>query len=347
MFLRNAWYVAAWEREITDLPYGTTILGDRVAIYRRSDGRYAAVEDACPHRKLPLSLGRVQGDEIECGYHGLTFDCTGVCTKAPTHGGPPPPGASIAWYPIEARYGLLWIWMGDPATANPDDIFPVEHWGDPEWGTTTGDDMVMACNYLYITDNLLDPSHVAWVHPTSFAGQRSEDTPMETTVNDDGVIVWRWMMDTEPAPFYAPYLQFAGNTDRKQQYEVRYPSNALIKAFFCPVGTGGEGRPLHPDTFVMDSYNFLTPVDETHTRYFWFQQRNVSPNDDAVSERFAASVLFAFTEDKRILAAVQAGMDSMRSANINLRSDAGGTRFRRRLSAMIEAEAADSVASGE
>ena len=344
MFLRNAWYVAAWEREIGSDPYGTKILNALIAIYRRTDGTYAALEDACPHRKLPMSMGRVQGDNLECGYHGLTFDCAGMCVKAPTNQGVIP-DVSLRSYPIEARYGLLWIWMGDPSLADTDTIFKVEHWGDPAWGTTAGDDMVMACNYLHITDNLLDPSHVAWVHPTSFAGQGSDETPMATTIREDGsaedgVTVWRWMMDTEPAPFYAPYLPFEGNTDRKQQYEVRYPSLALIKAFFCPAGTGGEGQPLHPDTFVMDSYNFLTPVDDTHTRYFWFQQRNVFPNDKDVDERFAASVLFAFTEDKRILGAVQAGLDNMTTPNINLRSDSGGVRFRRRLNQMIAAEEA-------
>ena len=76
-----------------------------------------------------------------------------------------------------------------------------------------------------------------------------------------------------------------GCVHRKQQYEVRYPSLALIKAYFSPAGTGGEGKPLHPQTFIMDSYNFLTPVDESTTRYFWFQQRNVAPHDDDVSCR--------------------------------------------------------------
>ena len=239
MFLRNAWYVAAWEREVGDGPHSLTLLGEHVVVYRTTDGRYAAMEDACPHRKLPLSMGRVHGDIIECGYHGLQFDCHGVCVKAPTHGGPAPHSASLRAYAIEARYGLLWMWMGDPADADPAAIFPVEHWGDPAWGTTVGDDMVMNCNYLYITDNLLDPSHVAWVHPTSFAGPGTDDTPMQTTVADDGVTVWRWMMDTEPAPFYAPYLPFAGNTDRKQQYEVRYPSNATDP---CPARSAA--RPL-------------------------------------------------------------------------------------------------------
>jgi vanillate O-demethylase monooxygenase subunit len=341
MFLRNAWYAVAWEREISDTPYATTVVGDPVAIYRGAGGTYGALADACPHRKVPLSMGRVQGDDIECGYHGLVFDRAGTCVKAPGNDRPPQ-GAFVRSYPIEPRYGLLWMWMGDPERADPADIFEAEHWDDPAWGSTDGDDMVIGCNYLHITDNLLDPSHVAWVHPGSFAGDGSDEVPLETTIADDGVTTWRWMLDTAPAPFYAPYLRFDGNCDRKQHYEVRYPSNALIKAFIAPAGTGGEDRPLHPDTFIMDSFNFLTPIDETTTRYFWFQMRNVAPDDTEVSRRFAASVRSAFEEDREILQASQRGMDESTTPNINLRTDGGGIRFRRRLHQMIDAE----VASG-
>lgn len=340
MFVRNTWYAAAWEREVVDGPFAATIAGQRLALFRRTDGSYAALADACPHRKLPLSMGRVQGDVLECGYHGLQFDCTGTCVKAPTNG-TVPPGASVAAFPVHARYGLLWVWLGDPALADPADIFPVRHWGEPGWGCTVGDDMVVRCHHLYISDNLLDPSHVAWVHPGSFAGAGTDDTPMETTVADSGVTVWRWLFDTPPPPFYAPYLPFTGNCDRKQQYEVRFPAHALITAVFCPAGTGGEGRDLPDDTFVMDSYNFLTPVDEHTTRYFWFQMRNVAADDEQVSLDFAASVKAAFAEDKVVLEAVQRGMDAAAAAGetpLNLRSDTGGVRFRRRLSDLIEAE---------
>ena len=339
MFLRNAWYVAAWEREVGEAPYATTILGEQVAIYRGASGKYAALSDACPHRKVPLSMGRVKGDDVECGYHGLVFDCTGSCVRAPGDA-KPPLGAEVRSYPIEPRYGLLWIWMGEQQLAEPSEIFEVEHWGDPAWGTTAGDDMVFACNYLHITDNLLDPSHVAWVHPGSFAGDGSDDTPQQVTIADDGVTVWRWMLDTSPAPFYAPYLRFAGNCDRKQQYEMRYPCNALIKAYIAPAGTGGEDRPLHPDAFLMDSFNFLTPVDETTTRYFWFQMSNMPTEDDEeVSRSFAASVRGAFEEDRVILQASQRGMAESTSSTVNLRTDSGGIRFRHRLAQLIEAEA--------
>ena len=82
MYLRNAWYVAAWDHEVGRSLTPTTILGEGVVLYRREDGVPVALEDACPHRKLPLSMGRLKGDEVECGYHGLTFDCSGACPRA-------------------------------------------------------------------------------------------------------------------------------------------------------------------------------------------------------------------------------------------------------------------------
>ena len=72
-------------------------------------------------------------------------------------------------------------------------------------------------------DNLLDPTHVAWVHESSFATAATKDTPLRVTKTDSGVIVHRWMMDHEPAPFYKKVIGFQGNCDRLQHYEVRYP----------------------------------------------------------------------------------------------------------------------------
>jgi phenylpropionate dioxygenase-like ring-hydroxylating dioxygenase large terminal subunit len=337
MFLKNAWYVAAWDHEVDRTLTLKTILGENVVFYRREEGAPVALEDACPHRKLPLSMGRLKGDQVECGYHGLTFDCAGACTRVPG-AERIPHVARVRSYPVEERYGLVWIWMGDVAAADPSKIFAVEHWGDPAWGLNRGESMMLDCNYLYMTDNLLDPSHVAWVHVSSFASAACEETPLETTIGQNGVTVWRWMLDSEPAPFYAPYLKFSGNCDRKQHYEVHYPCNAIIKAIFSPAGTGGEGLPLHPDTFLMDSYNFMTPVDETHTRYYWFQMRNFAPDDAEVSKRFAASVRGAFEEDRIVLQAVQKGMDNKSAPNIDLKIDAGPLRFRRRIAQLIAAE---------
>ena len=67
MVLRNAWYVAAWERELESSPLAVKLPDEAIVLYRKTDGTPAALEDACPHRKLPLSMGRIKGDHLACG----------------------------------------------------------------------------------------------------------------------------------------------------------------------------------------------------------------------------------------------------------------------------------------
>jgi phenylpropionate dioxygenase-like ring-hydroxylating dioxygenase large terminal subunit len=242
MFLKNAWYVAAWDHELAAQLLPVRVLGEAIVLYRQTNGTVVALEDACPHRKLPLSMGRIKGDHVECGYHGLTFDGKGICTRVPGVE-KIPHVARVQAYPIVERYGLLWVWMGPADQADATKIFDVDHWGDPAWGLNRGDAMTLECNYLYMTDNLLDPSHVAWVHPSSFGNAAAEEAPLQTTIGEHGVTVWRWMLDVEPAPFYAPYLKFNGPCDRKQHYEVHYPCHAIIKAVFTPPARGARTAP--------------------------------------------------------------------------------------------------------
>jgi phenylpropionate dioxygenase-like ring-hydroxylating dioxygenase large terminal subunit len=339
MFLRNAWYVAVWEEEVANALVSVELLDEKIVIFRKIDGSFAALEDSCPHRKIPLSMGRLKGDTVECGYHGLTFDGTGTCVRSPSSNSIPP-DAKVKSYPTMSRYGLVWIWMGDPILADPALIVTIDEWGDERWGTSRGKSMTVDCNYLYLVDNLLDPTHVAWVHQSSFGNADCEDVALKVASAPEGVTVSRWIYDTDPAPFYSKFLKFAGRCDRKQHYEVRYPSTAVIKAVFTPAGTGGDDdAPVHDAVFLMDSYNFLTPVNDHQTRYFWFQLRNFAPDDAEVSAEFADGVRTAFEEDRVILNAVQRGMSDKRTPNIDLKVDLGSFRFRRGLSLKIDAEA--------
>lgn len=333
-FLKNAWYAASWADEITAALTPLEILGERVVLYRTSDGQCAALEDACPHRMLPLSMGRLVEDTVVCGYHGLTFDAAGACVAAPTSVAIPPK-ACVRAYPLAERYGLVWIWMGDPVRADPALIVEIPHWGSPGWGYNRGPVMPLDCHYLYVADNLLDPTHVTWVHPGSFADASCAAVPIETTSRPEGVTAARWLLDVEPAPFYAKHLKFPGRADRLQHYEVRYPANAIIKAVFVPAGSGGKGQPLHADAFLMDSFNFITPVNARQSRYFWFQLRNFAANDEAVSRKLTDDVKHAFEEDRMILNAVQIGMDTSSKPTIDLKNDLASHRFRTALARMI------------
>jgi vanillate O-demethylase monooxygenase subunit len=88
----------------------------------------------------------------------------------------------------------------------------------------------------------------------------------------------------------------------------------------------------------MDSYNFMTPVDEGQTKYYWFQMRNFAPDDEEVSRQFAKSVRGAFDEDRVVLNAVQKGMANKRTPNLDLKIDVGPLRFRRNLAKLIDSE---------
>jgi vanillate O-demethylase monooxygenase subunit len=201
-----------------------------------------------------------------------------------------------------------------------------------------GDALNVNANYLYLTDNLLDPSHVAWVHKTSFGAAGTDDTPMEIETSASGVTVSRWIMDREPPQFYAALVKFTGNCDRLQHYEVRYPSIAINRSIFTPAGTGGPDGSLSEQAYLMVSYNFLTPLDEENTRYHWFLHRNTDPDDETATASIAEGARAAFVEDREVLEAVQVGMKGSGGARFNLGIDAGAAQFRRQLELLIAAE---------
>lgn len=146
------------------------------------------------------------------------------------------------------------------------------------------------------------------------------------------------MMDVEPAPFYKKIVEFNGNCDRLQHYELRYSFHAIIRAVFTPGGTGGEDGPLHDKTFIMDSYNFMTPETAGRTRYYWFQLRNVRPGDEKLSKMMSDDVKHACEEDRDVLKALQMGMSGKKTGHIDLPIDGGQLRFRRQLEVLIDKE---------
>lgn len=338
MFLRNTWYVAGWSKDYDRTLKAETLLGENIVFYRTEEGAPVALEDACPHRKLPLSKGNLKGDTVECGYHGLTFDCLGTCVASPTQPDLLPKKAVVKSYPVVDRYRLLWIWMGDPEKADPDSIFPIDNFDDPTWGYTDGGELEIGCNYLWIVDNLLDPSHVAWVHVTSFAGGGTDGTPLDVEKTERGVVVSRWIYDQPASPYYAGLVKFEGNCDRKQHYEMCFPAIGLNRSIYTPAGTGGPEKPPVDKTYVNISYNFMTPIDADRSKYIWFQHRNTDPDDKAVSEQMNAGAVMAFNEDREVLEAVHDGMKNKATPNIDLGLDAGAKLFRRALDQRIAAE---------
>ncbi len=178
-FPLNAWYAAAWDVDLKQALFPRTICGKHVVMYRQSNGRVAALEDACWHRLVPLSKGRLDGDTVVCGYHGLKYNAQGRCTYMPSQE-TINPSACVRSYPVVERHRFVWLWMGDPALADPA-LVPDMHWNDdPAWAGD-GKTIHVKCDYRLVVDNLMDLTHETFVHGSSIGNDHVAEAPFDVT----------------------------------------------------------------------------------------------------------------------------------------------------------------------
>ena len=224
-FLMNCWYVAAWDYELIDgklLP--RTLLDKPVVLYRGDSGRVVALDNRCAHRGAKLSNGRREGDCLRCMYHGLKFDPSGKCVQIPGQDNIPP-RLGVRSYPVVERDHLIWIWMGDPAQADPAKILDFPYLRDPNWRGKP-DYMHYDANYLLIVDNLSDFAHLAFVHTKTLGGSeeyayKSKPTAIERL--EDGFRVERWHMDADAPPFHKKVDSTAERVDRRNIARMYVP----------------------------------------------------------------------------------------------------------------------------
>jgi phenylpropionate dioxygenase-like ring-hydroxylating dioxygenase large terminal subunit len=346
VFLRNCWYVAAWREEVTRIPLARILLSLPVMLYRTEKGEAVALEDRCCHRNLPLSMGFIEGDNVRCGYHGLKFAPSGQCIEIP---GQPqiPPDARVTRYPLIERWGLLWIWMGDPEQVD-ESLLPQWHYlAEPGWAVIKGNDtkpMPMKCNWELNNDNLLDLSHVAHVHPKTLGGHGTDTNPVITERLERSVRMSRWMPNLDPIPLWTTYIGDMGKVDRWQITEAELPSHCMVDVGFAPAGTTtiDKGRENAPRMRVM-----LTSTPETANTSFLFyaQIRNWGVEDIAFTDRFARDSRGIFDEDIVVMEAQQRIANSMPNARtIDIRSDAPHLAMRKLVQQALDAEQRDAKA---
>lgn len=344
-FLRNCWYVAAWSGEVGGNLLARTILEVPMVLFRKADGGVAALLDRCPHRLLPLSKGSLRGDTIECGYHGLTFDCSGRCVRAPGQDRIPP-AARVQSFPVAEHLGMVWVWPGDAALADRALLFDkLTRWQDaqgeaPAWGLSCGPYTHVKCNYQLLTENLVDPAHVTYVHKSTLGTPAMADIPVETTQIGDTLLVTRWTPDSPAAPILQRFGKWPGNVDRWQYYWLYPPSIAVVD--FGSHLPGMEHSDAARDAGIrIYSSHFLTPETEGSTHYFWFQLRNFAPTDLQVSRDITDQFVVAFAEDKRVLEAIEeAERQPFVTERVKLALDSGSVRLRRTVARLIEEERA-------
>ena len=338
MFRKNCWYVAAWDHEVTQKPLARTLLCEPIVLFRREDGGAVALEDRCCHRALPLSMGKVIGDRLQCGYHGLEFNPAGECVMIPGQD-MIPPDAKVKSYPLVERWKWLWIWMGDPALAD-DRLIPNWWWFDhPEWELVKGKYLKLGCNYQLITDNLLDLSHLAYVHLNTLGTTDISEFPIKTDREKDMVRMTRWIIDRPAPPMFQALGNFEGTVDRWQIVETFSPCLTQIRAGACDAGScnpdlGEPGEGMH-----IRSLNAPTPETKTSTYYFFGHARDFAIGNKEVSDDLFSMVSQTFDEDVVILEAQQKMLtDWPENGLIDINLDAPGIAVRRMLARDIEAE---------
>jgi len=337
-FLYNNWYVAAFSADLGRAPLGRKICGRSVVLFRDATGQAAALEDRCIHRGMPLSHGgECEGDIIRCPYHGLEYDRAGICTKIPGQDRIPA-AARLKTYPLVEQDALLWVWPGDPAKADPQDIIRYPYHTDPAWVWSRGQ-LHVAAGWQLLNDNLLDLSHLQYVHRKTIGGHPEEDARAKLSAQREGnrVSVARWLLDMDAPPFHRAVCGFKGRIDRWQEIEFM-PGVLRFYSGATDAGTGAfEGR--REGGMHLRHFHAITPETAASTNYFFSQARNFNLADVDLTENMHKMMVATFEEDRGILEPQQAALSEDDGRELtNIRTDLGTAHARRIIAEMLAAE---------
>ena len=295
---RNCWWVAAFTEEVTRDLLGRWLLDTPVLLYRRENGTVAAIENRCPHRGAPLSLGCLKGDAVQCGYHGFTFDSSGQCIDVPSMKAPLP-AARIRSFAVVEQAPFVWVWLGDPARI---ESVPAPH--QPDWIGQTGfaerhGRIDIDANYMLLKENVLDLTHFGYVHASTFKITDWVDPPRFVTEGEVTGYHQSFSSSLLP-PVFAEPMGLAPGTPYDRENYGSFITPALQVAavdLIEPVSRNVTGR--------FRVIHATTPIDATHMHYFWMVGRDFG-TDDTAMDALSAITKVGFAEDEAMIEAIQA-----------------------------------------
>jgi phenylpropionate dioxygenase-like ring-hydroxylating dioxygenase large terminal subunit len=350
-FVRNLWYVAGWSH---DVPPGQivprVIAGEPIALYRRSDGSLVALADQCPHRQAPLSMGRLEGDDLRCMYHGLKFAPSGKCLQIPGQARIPA-SAKVKTYAVAERNSWIWVWLAEPGAADERRIPRSIGLEDRAWSLRP-QTIEYAANYQLINDNLTDFSHLAFVHEKTIGrGSKHAESQSEVHEIDQGIVISRWH-ESVPSTFPNSAESL---TDTWTYYSYLAPGIMYKVRALHPVGTADRLAHAAPPEDLEPLYasmncHAVTPVDATSSRYlFSIGPRRRDDLGGEISQRMFDLANQAFLEDKVMIEAQQRGLQRFPPPPrpITIAHDKGPVLMRRAIERLIGAEALINTAGNQ
>ena len=308
-FVKNAWTIAAWAEEFDNGPLARTIMNQPIVLFRDTADNVGALEDRCCHRGAPLTLGTVVEQGLQCGYHGLIFDTAGTCVVVPGQNNIPPE-ARVVSYPVVERDQIVWIWMGDPALADEIEVIPYPFHDQPDKWPHRKEVFRIKANYMLMVDNLMDLTHLGYVHTKTIGGDPDTHVAaeMETRPTENGAHFIRWMPDCEPAPTFVRGAGFTGRVDRWQEFEYVAPGIVLQWSGGIDVGKGArENR--DQEGFHLRLLHGATPETETTFHYFWSAANGYRQDDPQATQEMYDEIYPSYTEDKNMMEAQQRRID--------------------------------------
>jgi phenylpropionate dioxygenase-like ring-hydroxylating dioxygenase large terminal subunit len=347
MFLKNCWYCAGWDYELSqgnNKFLARRLADEPVVLYRKPDGGAVAMEDRCPHRQAALHLGQKEGDSLRCMYHGMKFGPDGRCVEIPGQDHIPDK-ARVRTFPVVEKDNWIWVWMGDPARADPNLICFAVGPADPDWNIRTSKITVKA-NYREEIANLMDLSHAYWIHRRTLGGTSAwVNEKVERTMTPRGVRNVVWFRGV-PAPAFAQHL-FPPDArfDLYIDFEVTLPCNFVIHFQVWTPGTATTGP--SNGRMILDSYSSqaVTPVDHDTCEYYYSWGSSKATDAPGLSDMLYETVNDAFREDRVVLEAQHLNLKERPDGNkVNIVHDAGPEMMLRLLDRMLAEEASEATA---
>lgn len=338
--IKDTWYVACTTDEVGEKPLSRTVCNEKIVFYRDSKGVIHGLEDFCPHRGAPLSLGFVQGDNLVCGYHGLAMGSEGKTVCMPKQRVEQFP--CIRKYPVTEFDGFIWVWTGDSSKADPALIPDFTWYKSKEW-VFGGGLFNIACDYRLLIDNLMDLSHETYVHATSIGQPEIDETPSKTEVIDGHVITSRFMDNISPPPFWQMAMKETGldpeeKVDRWQICRFTPPSHIMIEVGVALAGKGGYHAD-DKDKVSMIVVDFITPETDYSLHYFWGLARKFRIHDEELTAQIRKGQGAIFEEDLEMLESQQRNLSNFAERSLlKLDIDAGGVQARRMIDRIIKKE---------
>jgi vanillate O-demethylase monooxygenase subunit len=290
--IHDAWYVAALGSEVGREPFARTILGRSIVLYRTQEGTPVALRNRCCHRSFPLSRGRLEGDTLVCGYHGLRYDTSGRCTEIPMQKSVPS-SVRVRAYPLKEVGDFIWIWPGDPGKADQGSL-PHQFWmKDIGWDTRIAYLHVKG-SYVHLHENLLDLSHLTFLHATTFGTPEYARAPVEAKIENDDIQVWRHVECKLP-PIYAKPLGWSGMLAKRSSGSCFVsPAMHVNTGIFTNLEAPALNKEPTPTVKVAQ---LITPESHRSTHYWTLLARNFIRGDEAISNFMIDQQLAAFRED--------------------------------------------------